>query len=213
MQNAKCKTGPDFVLSRHFYVSVALLLWLVIILSGCGVSRQVRQASSLATCDFRIRSVEKVTLAGVVLDDIKSINDLSFSDVALIMAGLASPVFPLSLQINVEVRNPNPTDAGLNRLEWILFIDDVQMTSGIVEEPFIIPAMGVSVIPVAVGLDLKQVLSGKPADALLNFCMNLSGAGKTPTRVKIRLKPTILVAGTALKYPGYITVNTSYSGK
>jgi hypothetical protein len=60
---------------------------------------------------------------------------------------------------------------------------------------------------------LKQVLSGKSANAMLNFCMNLAGVGNTPTRFKIKLKPTIIIAGTALTYPGYITVNTEYVSK
>jgi hypothetical protein len=48
---------------------------------------------------------------------------------------------------------------------------------------------------------------------MINFCMNLTGVGNTPTRFKIKLKPTILVGGNALRYPGYITVNTTYVSK
>jgi hypothetical protein len=194
-------------------VTVALLLFFVFPFSGCKVTRQAQQVSNLASCEFRILSVENVNLAGIELQHIHSVNDLGISDVARILAGFTSPTFPLSLQLNLEGRNPNANEAGLNRLEWILFIDDIQMTSGILDKPFLIPAMSVSGIPVEVGLDLKQVLSGKSADAILNFCMNLNGVGNTPTRFKIKLKPTVIVAGTALTYPGYITVNTTFSSR
>jgi len=195
------------------FISFLITAFLILTFTGCEVTKQAQQVSDLAGCDFRILSVENVNMDGVMIQNIKSVNDLNFSDVARIMAGLASPVFPLALQLNLEGHNPNKREAGLNRLEWILFIDDIQMTSGTLEKPFIIPSNGTSVIPVQIGLDLKQVLSGKSANVILNFCMNLNGLGNVPTRFKIKLKPTLIVGAKPRTYPGYITVKTSYSSK
>ncbi|MCX6306088.1 MAG: LEA type 2 family protein [Bacteroidetes bacterium] len=200
-------SSPRLIIVATFFTA------LVLFFSGCDVARQARQVSNLAKCDFRIASVDHVNLAGVELQYIKSVSDLGFADVARVLAGFASPVFPLSLQLNLDVRNPNAAEAGLNRLEWILFIDDIQMTSGIVDKPFTVPPMTTAKIPVDVGLDLKQVLNGKSATAMLNFCMNLAGAGNTPTRFKIKLKPTVIIAGTAITFPGFINVNTTYTSK
>jgi len=195
------------------FIPFLFTAFLMLTFTGCGVTKQAQQVSDLAGCDFRILSVENVNMDGVMIQNIKSVNDLNFSDVARIMAGLTSPVFPLSLQLNLEGHNPNKREAGLNRLEWILFIDDIQMTSGILEKPFIIPSNGTSIIPVQIGLDLKQVLSGKSANVILNFCMNLNGLGNVPTRFKIKLKPTLIVGGKPKTLPGFITVRTSYSAK
>jgi hypothetical protein len=192
---------------------MVVLCILVAPFQGCDVARQAGRASALASCDFRIGSVEHVSLAGVDLQNIRSVSDLRIADVAMILGGFASPVFPLTLQLNLEGRNPNPKEAGLNRLEWILFIDDLEMAGGILDQPFVIPPKGVVTIPVEVGMDLKKVLSGKSATALMNFCVNLAGAGTTPTRFKIKLKPSLMVGGTVLPYPGYITVRTEYLSK
>lgn len=185
----------------------------MVAISGCSVTKQAQEVSTLASCDFRIRSVDHVSLAGVEMQYIHSISDLGIADVARIMGGFASPVFPLSMQLNIEGRNPNQRPAGLSKLEWILFIDDIQMTSGIFDKPFTIPALSSSDIPMEIGLDLKQVLSGKSATAMLNFCMNLTGVGNTPTRFKIKLKPTMIINGKPRTFPGFITVHTSYSSK
>lgn len=195
------------------WFAVRMLLVLAIPFAGCDVTKQAQQVANLAKCEFRILSVRNINLGGVSLDHIQSVNDLNMMDVARIMAGFTSPVFPLSMQLNVEGRNPNDMAAGLNRLEWILFIDDNQMTTGILNQPFTIPAKSTVQIPVEMGIDLKQALSGKSSGAMLNFCMNLAGVGNTPTRFKIKLKPTVIIGGTALTYPGYITVNTTYSLK
>ena len=187
-------------------------LFVILPFQSCDVAKQAQHSFLLAQCDFRIRSVENVNIAGVMVQNIKSINDLGFADMAKIMAALTSPVVPLSLQLNMEGRNPNDKPAGLNRLEWVLFIDDIQMTTGILERPFTIPANnGIAIIPVQIGLDLKQILTGKSAEAILRFVMNLAGAGGEPTRFKIKLKPSVLIGGLPISYPGYITVKTEYS--
>lgn len=195
--------------------SILFLNWILILIflvpeSGCDVAQQAQKASNLVRCDFRIKTVEKLSIAGVSFQNVRSAGDLSITDLARIMAGLTSPTVPLSLQLNLEGRNPNTSPAGLNRLEWILFIDEIQMTSGLLENPFTIPAAGTATIPIQIGMDLKQVLKGKSADAILNFCMNLAGIGNVPTRFKVKLKPTIYLGGVPLSYPGYFVVKTSY---
>ncbi|MDP1621478.1 MAG: LEA type 2 family protein [Bacteroidales bacterium] len=198
---------------RKILVQSVWLIVLFISFSGCDVAKQAQKASNLAKCDFRISSVDNINLAGVELQHIKSVSDLTISDMGRIFGGFASPVFPLSLVIYLDVLNPNAREAGLNRLDWILYIDDIQMTSGILNKPIAIPGFGSVNIPVEVGLNLKNVLSGESSGAMLNFCMNLTGFGNKPSRFKIRLKPTVIVAGAELTYPGYITVKTTYTSK
>jgi len=188
-------------------------IFMMLPFSGCDIARQAQQASNLARCDFRIQGVNNVNFAGVQFQTIKTVSDLTVTDAARVMGALAGPAAPLSLNLNLEARNPNTSPAGLNHLDWILFIDDIQMTTGMVDRAFTIPAKGTGTVPVAMSFDLKKVLSGKSASAMLNFCLNLAGVGNKPTRFKVKLKPTLIVAGTALSYPGYITVNTEYGGK
>jgi len=195
-----------------YLLSVSALVLLTVI-SSCDVTKQARKATTLANCNFRIVSVEHISLAGIDFQQVKSVTDLSISDMGKLLAGFAAPVFPLSLTLNIEGRNPNDREAGLNRLDWILFIDDIEMAAGILDKPFTIPPKGSSVIPVDIGLDLKKALSGKSAQATLNFCMNLAGVGDTPTRFRIKLKPTVFVGNRLLTYPGYITVRTEYFSK
>lgn len=190
--------------------NLLLFCFIPFLICSCDVAKQAQQAANLANCDFRIRSVENVELAGVRFQNINAVGDLSLTDAARVMAAFASPTFPLSLQLNLEGRNPNTRPAGLNRMEWMLYIDDIMMTTGVLDQPFLIPAAGNTNIPVQIAFDLKTVLSGKSADALIRFCLNLAGMGSEPTRFKIMLKPTIMVGQTPLRYPGYITVRTKY---
>ena len=180
---------------------------------GCDVAQQTQQAVNLAKCDFRIRSVENINLAGISIQNAASIKSLNIADAAKIMAAMGGSTFPLSLQLNFEGRNPNTTAAGLNRLDWILFIDDIQMTSGSLDKAFTIPPNnGTAIIPVQLGMDLKQALKGKSLDAIVNFGFNLAGVGNRPSRIMAKLKPTIMIGNHPLSYPGYITVSTEFTG-
>lgn len=178
---------------------------------GCGISTQVQQAYNLTNCDFKVRSVENVNLAGVNVQNINNLSQLNWTDAQKLMKAVASSTFPLSFQLNLEGRNSNTAAAGLNRLEYQLFIDDIQMTTGILNQSFTIPPNnGTAVIPINMNIDLKKVLSGKSLDAMVNFGLNLAGSGGKPTRIMIKLKPSILVNGKLLAYPGFITVRTEY---
>ena len=194
------------------------LFFLMTILAGgllprCDVVNQATRAVNLINCDFRIRSVTDIMLAGVDVDHISNVKQLTWSEAQKLMVALAKPTFPLTFRLNIDARNPNVNTAGLNNLDYIVYIDDIQMTSGTFNQPISIPPNnGTATIPMQMTVDLKQVLQGKSADAILNFAMNLAGSGGKSTRFKVKLKPYIMVNGSLLSYPGYITVKTEFSG-
>ncbi|MCX6251022.1 MAG: hypothetical protein NTX61_09735 [Bacteroidetes bacterium] len=184
---------------------------LILLFQGCTVLDQVNQMANLAKCEFRIASVTNLTLSGVSVQNIHGLSDLSITDAQRLFRGITGSTFPLVFILNVEAKNPNTASAGMNRLDWILFIDDIQMTSGSIPQAVTIPANnGVANIPMQLNLDLKQVLRGKSTDAIINFGMNLAGIGNKPTRFMIKLKPTIMIGQSQVVYPGYITVKTDF---
>ena len=183
---------------------------LILIVLSCQVSRQTRTALNLANCEFRIVSAENINVAGLPVDTYSSVKDLGIADFAMIMGALAQPEVPLSLQLNIEVKNPNPAPAGISSLEYIIFIDDFRMVEGNFTSPIIVPATSSTIIPVQLNMDLKQALKDKSLDAIMNFGFNLAGVGHVPTRFKVKLKPSIQVGSNSLAYPGYITVRTEY---
>ncbi len=186
---------------------------LMVFSTGCEVAQQAQQAANLFKCEFRILSVENIVLAGVNIQNVKSYQDLNLTMAAKIMSTAAGPTLPLTLTLKFEGKNPNPDAAGLNQLDWIVFIDDIQMTQGILNKAFAIPPNnGTTVIPLQLNIDLKKVLQGKSLDAIVNFAFNLAGVGTKPTRFMAKLKPTIMIGNTPLSYPGYITVRTEFSG-
>jgi hypothetical protein len=187
-----------------------VLVVMVLFLASCA---QVKQLTNLLNCDFRVSSVDNINMAGIDVQKIKSFTDLKFTDGAKLLAAVAQGTLPLNLTVNIEAKNPNIQMAALNKLDWILLIDDVEMANGSttkrVEVP---PNNGTGIFPIQVTSDLAKVLSGQSAKSIVNFGLNLAGYGSRPTRIAVKAKPTILIGGAAIMYPGYITIKSEYGG-
>lgn len=188
---------------KKIFVSFLILLSI----TSCDVVKQVQQAGNFVTCSFKLKDIQDVRLAGISIQNKSSVTDLNIGDAARIAAALTGGAFPLSFNLNVEAKNSNGSVAGLNRLDWILFIDDIEMVSGTNEEAINIPANGSTVFPLSMNVDLKKVLTGKSGQAMLNFGLNLAGSNGEPTRIKLKAKPSIMIGNRLVAYPGYITIS------
>jgi LEA14-like dessication related protein len=184
------------------------IISLGIFLSNCN---QLKQLQNLAKCEFRLNSVENIRLAGVDVQNINSINQIGITDVARLSSAFLTNEFPLSLKLNIDARNPNPGNAALTAMDWIFLIDDIEMTRGIISQRYNIPANQNTIIPLLLNFDLKKVLTGKSQNAVVNFALNLAGAGNKPTRLTLRAKPNINIGGVNIPYPGYINIKTEYT--
>lgn len=187
-------------------------LLLLIFANGCNIAQQIKEIQNFAKCEFRLASVQNTNLAGLNIQNKKSISDFNFSDGLKLKSVSGSNSWPLSFTLNVEAKNPNNTPAAMNKFEWILFMDDVQLVEGILGDRVeISPNSGVSTIPLTINIDLKKVLSGKAFDSVLNFAFNVAGEGNKPTRFMLKAKPTIMVGSYPLTYPGYIDIKQEFT--
>jgi len=194
-------------------VSIILAIISLSIFSGCEILDQARQVAMLSKCEFKLSSVDQLRLAGVNIQQVRKLTDLNMMDAAKITtAAISGGSLPLNFTLNVEARNPNAATAGLTKLDWILFIDDIQMVSGVNEQRIQIPGNGgTGTIPLTIGVNLKEVLKGKSGDAIANFGLNLAGAGNKPTRITLKAKPTIMVGSQTIAYPGYLTIQNEFT--
>ena len=185
----------------------------IIALIGAGQSCSfLKEISTLGKCEFKMGTLEQPLIAGIDVSSIKSFSDLSFIDVGIIGAAVLKGELPLSFTLNVEARNPNPVTAALNRLEYIAYIDDVEIAAGALDQRVeIAPNGGTTNIPLRLSTDLVRILNKDSRSALFNFGLNLADASNKPTRVTLKVKPTIMVGMAELQYPGYFNVRHDFT--
>lgn len=191
----------------------SLLMVITFVLPSCDVLRQVEEMKMLSKCEFRINSVTDIYLAGINVSRIQQISDVRPLDVLRLTNAVLSNDLPLNFNLNLEVRNPNEQTASLNRLEWILFIDDLQMLQGVINERFVTNPGETGLLPVQIGFNLAEVLSDERSDKIIDFGLGLAeGSGKT-TRVMVKLKPSVMVGQRTIMYPGWIEVRNEFTAQ
>jgi LEA14-like dessication related protein len=175
----------------------------------------LKELTTLKDCEFRMGTLENPVLAGVDISGIFNLKDFSIEQTGKITKSILLGTLPLSFILNVEVKNPNQKNASLNRLEYLAFIDTVQIASGAMEEHVVIPSGGgIATIPVKVETDILDLVKKEPVNTLLNYALNLADDGNRPVRVNIKIKPWIQIGSVDREYPGYITVKQDFaSGK
>ncbi|MCK4854469.1 MAG: LEA type 2 family protein [Bacteroidales bacterium] len=190
-------------------IFIPMILLAAISENSCNFLKEI---STLGKCEFRVTTLEDPEIAGVDISQIHSFTDLNFVDMGIISSSFLRGDLPLSFTLNVEVRNPNPAMAALNGLEYLAFIDDVEVARGQLDRRIEIPANGgITTIPLRLSTDLIDILKKDSRQALVNFGLNLADAGNRPTRVSIKVKPTILVGAMEINYPGYFTVKHDFT--
>jgi hypothetical protein len=188
---------------------VFLLLFAVTVLSACTA---LQQLAALSKCQFKIDSIKNTSLAGVKIQGLRNFQSLSVTDAARATTSLLSGKLPLDFTMNVAVKNPNTMTAAMTRMDWEALIDDSKLLGGTVTDRVEVPGNGgTATLPLNISVNLKQIFNTLTRDQLLSLPFGLADAQDKPTRVALRMKPTIEVATRPLTYPGWFTVKRDFT--
>ncbi|HNV49956.1 MAG TPA: hypothetical protein PLQ84_04320 [Bacteroidales bacterium] len=191
-----------------YLLSIALFA-----MSSCDLLQQAEGARMLSNCEFKIQNLSDVRLAGVDVSGISNVSEINTLDVLAITNALLINNLPLTFNLNLLVKNPNQQPASMNRLDWILFIDDMQMLDGSVNERFVAEPQGVGLLPVKINFNLSEVLKGETKDKIINTAIGLVDGSGQSARVMIKLKPSIMVGQHTLMYPKWLEVKHEFTAK
>lgn len=189
-------------------IALALVLAGGLIFASCDflsqLTSQVSSVANLVNCDFSLKNVNNISIAGVNLKNITSGN-LSATDVVKLVAAYQSKQVPLSMDINVNVKNPTNQQASMTAMDWILAIDGTDVANGASNRTYTIKPSTTTTVPLGVNTDLGQLFSSKGVDALKNFASSFSNDG-TSSKIGLRIRPSMTVGTTQVPFPNYIKI-------
>lgn len=180
---------------------------LAIVVSSCGINKQLKQTKAFEKCKYEIRSADSLYLANVnVMETFKSGNFDIVKSPRLVLALLRKNV-PLEGNINLEIKNPTPDLAAIRQFEYKLLIKNQEIANGFVDQTVsVAPNGGQTVVPIKINANIYGFLSDSGTQrAILDFFDNNSNSKKSILTIKIR--PTIGLGNKEIKYPGFITIN------
>lgn len=184
-----------------------LIVLVTLGLSSCDVLLQMSQMANFANCTFDFESVNSVQMLGVKLHKDMTKGDLSVGQLLQLTNALMTKSLPVTFNVNLDVNNPNSSDAAMTKMDYILTLNDKKVISTTLDDQIRVPANASNVITIPITTDLFQLFSGESADAIMNLAFKLAGASSNPVNVGIKIKPYITVGGQQLAYPDYITMN------
>lgn len=191
-----------------------LLCLLAIGISSCGLNKQAQQIKALEQCEYKLISANNVTVAGTDVQKLINEQSLNLANLPALAMGYLRQDIPLKALLNVEITNPSTTLAAINNFEYIILVNRQEVANGAVNQVVSIGAGQKVNVPIQLNANIYQFLSnGKTLEDITAF---LSGAAKGTEQkglVTIKIKPTIMVAGALVKYPGYITIDREVSSK
>lgn len=179
-------------------------LFLALTLGGCTALQQI---AALSTVDFALDRVSRLRLAGVNLDGIRSLDDVSPVDIARVAAAVAAGDVPLDFLLHVQATNPesNDIEARLVALDWTLLLEGRETVSGALDRAVTLPPGRPIDVPLAIRLDLIDFYEGGARD-LIELALSLAGAGGEPKDLALRATPTVETELGPIRYPRPITI-------
>lgn len=187
---------------------IVLLATLISLLNGCST---LSELAAFKKCEFRLHSLQEPAFCGIDVSHKSSWSDFSFTEGQAIAGQLLQKHLPFEITLNIEVRNPGTTLAAVNSLQWIAYIDELQVAEGTLQERVEIPPSGgVNYIPLRIRADLIDYLEGDNPRTMLNFALNLINAGNETSRVSMKIKPSVFIGTREIQYPDYFIITREF---
>lgn len=177
-------------------------------LSACSllqsVADQAAGLANLANCEYNLKDVTGLTIAGVNVKNLSN-GKISATDVLNLTSALVSKKIPMAMDVNIDIKNPTEKNAALTAMDWILDIDGSQFAEGNSTKNYTVTKKATTTVPLGVNTDLYSMFSKDGINSLKNFVSSFKSDG-TSSKVGLRIKPSLNVAGVQVPMPNYIKV-------
>jgi len=193
------------------FKKITALLLVVIAMVSCDAARNVAGAYNMVNCKYSYKSISNVSISGVNVSNGSGLSVTSVAKLTSILTGTATSI-PVNFTLNLDVNNPNSSDAFLNGLQYVISVDNVQLTTGAIDQALNVASGQTRSLPLTIGLDLAPLMTNSTKDTMLNVAKNLAGMGTQKSNITIQLKPSFLIGNTSVASPVYIPVNFSIGG-
>lgn len=193
-----------------------LLAATALLCTRCGVNRQIAEAKALGDCRYNIASADSIYLAGVDARQFGNLEAFDLKKYPQVALALLRRNVPLDARINLEIINPTNRNAGISQLEYKVLLKNQELFNGFLNQRIeVAPGGGRTVVPIRLNTNAYTLLTDdRTRDAFVELMQNLSGAKNAkPTRISIRIKPTLALGNKAVNYPGYITIDQDVTNK
>ena len=191
-------------------LTVIMISCTLLFLGGCGLAQLI----NLINCKFNLANISDITWAGINLSNIKSVNDLQWSDLQKALVAIKNKDFRIGCNVNVNAKNETEKPAKLCAFDYDLLLEGSSIAQGSsTDRTTIINPQTTTRIAVPLSMDLVQIFRNGDTKNVINLARNMTdyGNGKE-SNVKVKFTPyinTVNGTGKGAKLPT-ITLNKTF---
>lgn len=189
-------------------------LLLIVGLGSCSVNKQAQQIKALEKCDYRLLDATNISVAGTDIQKLIKGNNIDLTGLPSLALGYLRKDIPLRANLNLEISNPSNTLAAINNFDYIILINKQEIANGTVDQRVSIEAGQTIRVPVQLNTNIyKFLVDGTVMSDITEFLKANSSGTEKKGMVTLKIRPSIMVGGGLVKYPGYITIDKEVSSK
>lgn len=194
---------------------ILLLCLATVVISSCGINKQAQQIKALEKCRYKITSADQVTLGGADVKKMIINQDINLASLPGLALGLLRKDVPLRARLNLEVQNPTGDDASINEFEYKILINKQELATGFVNQALNVAAGRSATVPVDMEVNVYPFISNsKVMGEISDFLKSGKNGGPEKKGIlTLKIRPSIKVGNTLVKYPGFITIDKEVSSK
>ncbi|MNJ93959.1 Late embryogenesis abundant protein [compost metagenome] len=194
---------------------ILLLCLATVVISSCGINKQAQQIKALEKCRYKITSADQVTLGGADVKKMVINQDINLASLPGLALGLLRKDVPLRARLNLEVQNPTGDDASINEFEYKILINKQELATGFVNQALNVAAGRSATVPVDMEVNVYPFISNsKVMGEISDFLKSGKNGGPEKKGIlTLKIRPSIKVGNTLVKYPGFITIDKEVSSK
>lgn len=194
---------------------ILLLCLATVVISSCGINKQAQQIKALEKCRYKITSADQVTLGGADVKKMIINQDINLASLPGLALGLLRKDVPLRARLNLEVQNPTGDDASINEFEYKILINKQELATGFVNQALNVAAGSSTTVPVDMEVNVYPFISNsKVMGEISDFLKSGKNGGPEKKGIlTLKIRPSIKVGNTLVKYPGFITIDKEVSSK
>jgi len=194
--------------------NIFLIGLIVIGFSSCGINKQAQQIKALEKCEYKLIDATNISLAGTDIKKLINQGSTNLVNIPALALGYLRKDIPLKANLNLEISNPSTSLAAINNFEFIILINQQEIANGVVDQRVSIDAGQTTKVPVQLNANVYQfIANGKILQDITSFIGGAAQGSEKKGMLTLKIKPSIMVGGAMVKYPGFITIDKEISSK
>src|SRR5699024_12033587 len=179
-----------------------LVIFSVFALGACGIGG-IKQLKALKESNYSINSVDRLSIAGLSLNEIIEGEDLKAGALPIIGMAILQKDLPIQGIVNLQISNDTKNSTHINQFKYKIEIADKQLFEGTIDENVYIEPNKDVVVPMRFTSNLFDM---SEKNTFENILKDVFGA-KEELPLTLKIKPSFRIGKKNVYYPTYISIN------